>query len=159
MFAESVQEDIFRENEFVETRFRGRLLPVWVKLLMGISAFVAIFCAAAIIYVPFSPGHEETPTWILVTLFSIGGTLIAGLLPRILLLLEKRWAIIGMMIAALVNLAVLGLLLAAAKTNSTSEKVMTVCVCALTVLELVLFIRLIVIFKRWRSYMSERNNR
>lgn len=158
MFAESVQEDIFRENEFVETRFRGRLLPVWVKLLMGISAFTAIILASATIYLLVTSG-QETGTWWLLMFFLIASALIAGLAARILLLLEKRWSIIAVVIAAGVNLFLLGFVLATAKISSTGDIVMAAFVSVLTAIELIFLIRLIVIFKRWRSYMSERNNR
>lgn len=158
MFAESVQEDIFRENEFVETRFRGRLLPVWVKLLMGISAFTAIILVSAIIYLLVTSG-QETGTWWLLMFFLIAGALIAGLAARILLLLEKRWSITAVVIAAGVNLFLLGFVLATAKISSTGDIVMAAFVSVLTAIELIFLIRLIVIFKRWRSYMSERNNR
>ncbi|MBO9151826.1 hypothetical protein ACFOTA_06380 [Chitinophaga sp. GCM10012297] len=41
MLTEPVHENIFPENEFVETRFRAKLLTGWVKAGTGMSVFLS----------------------------------------------------------------------------------------------------------------------
>ncbi|MBO9151825.1 hypothetical protein ACFOTA_06375 [Chitinophaga sp. GCM10012297] len=151
MLTEPLQEDIFRENEFVETRFRSRLLPVWVKVLTWFTAFVAFVFAAVCIYVPFAPDRSDPAMPAPVLFHSIGAVLIAGLAARIFLLQEKKWAIIGAVFATLTNLLVLSAMLSASDA-AAEGKIMLVILWSLTAIELVFLVRLIFMFKKWRAY-------
>lgn len=153
MLTDPVQEDIFQEEEFVEIRYRETLMPLWMKLLIGLgvlSSFMMCILMVAILFIDKknNGAAELVVTVALVSVFLTGG--IAG----IQMFNEKKWAIYGITGSALLHLLIFWAGLTQVSEHLLKNEVYSLLIPLLVMLAflLIFLIRIVFIFKRWLAY-------
>jgi hypothetical protein len=153
MLTDPSQENVFQEEEFEEVRYRETLMPLWMKLLIGLgvlSSFMMSVLAVSLLFVDQKNkgAADIVVVFVMVVLFITGG--IAG----IQMFNEKKWAIYGITASALLHVLIYGAGLVQFSDMFRNEEARSLMIpfAVILVLLLTFLIKIFFIFKRWLAY-------
>ncbi|WP_346317811.1 hypothetical protein [Chitinophaga sp. YIM B06452] len=153
MLTDPAQENIFQEEEFTDVRYRETLMPLWLKLLIGLGVFSS-FMSGAVIAVVFFAVERNKGAADIITVFAMASLFLAGGIAGIQMFREKKWAIYGITASALLHLLIYGVGVVQFRDMFKNEEARSLMIpMAVIVFVLLIFlIKILLIFKRWLAY-------
>ena len=159
MLTDPIQNDVFREEEFVEIRYRKELLTWWIKLLTGLGVVSSFMSACVSLITPLAKANVDSAELVaggfFFTVFFAGG------ISCIMIFFEKKWAIYGLTACVLVHLLVYGAGLIGVKKLVSPDVIYSVLTPGQLLIALLLFffVNLLLIFKKWLAYQPSKTAR